>query len=271
MVPFDRLRYAELTPAVRSRPGAAPRTLPRGSARTGRTLGAGAGLPCSASPTQRRLWTEHAHQRPPRRLRARARALASRSWRRDLRSGPGAGLRAVLAVPFSRNFRASVAFRTSCGARRCSGWSDTSQRAAVTPDLRLPFRFRAVLPLCRPSSCEERRGGTPGSPEPPDSDATEPQPSHPHRHTPSSAVQARESCEDWRPYYRPQRCERFRRHPTWFTSGSELTRFTGFPHPVLTHPQTSSTHLAKRENRAKTEWKPKIWRDCCRLGSVAPT
>ena len=93
----------------------------------------------------------------------------------------------------------------------------------------------------------------------------------PHRHTPSSAVQARESREDWRPYYRPPRCERFRRHPSWFTSGSELTRFTGFPHPVLTHPQMSSNHPAKRENRAKTEWKPKIWSDRCPLGSVAPT
>ncbi|XP_070349410.1 uncharacterized protein [Equus asinus] len=79
---------SELTPAVRSRPGAAPPILPRGSARTGRTLGAGAGPPCSAS------W---AHQRPPRRLRARARALASRSWRRDLRSGraPGGSRAAV--------------------------------------------------------------------------------------------------------------------------------------------------------------------------------
>ena len=62
-----------------------------------------------------------------------------------------AGLRAVLAVPFQRDFRASAAFRTSRGARRCSGWSDTSQRAAVTPDLRLPFRIRAVLPLCKVS------------------------------------------------------------------------------------------------------------------------
>ncbi|XP_070115940.1 uncharacterized protein [Equus caballus] len=88
---------SELTPAVRSRPGAAPPTLPRGSAPTGRTLGAGAGPPCSASWAQRRLWTEHAHQRPPRRLRARARALASRSWRRDLRSGraPGGSRAAV--------------------------------------------------------------------------------------------------------------------------------------------------------------------------------
>ena len=58
-----------------------------------------------------------------------------------------AGLRAVLAVPFHRDFRASAAFRTSRRAQRCSGWSDTSQTAAVTPDLRLPFRFRAVLPL----------------------------------------------------------------------------------------------------------------------------
>ncbi|XP_070094455.1 ral guanine nucleotide dissociation stimulator-like [Equus caballus] len=76
---------------------AAPPTLPRGSARTGRTLGAGAGPPCSVSWAQRRLWTEHAHQRPPRRLRARARALTSRSWRRDLRSGraPGGSRAAV--------------------------------------------------------------------------------------------------------------------------------------------------------------------------------
>nr|XP_044622541.1 uncharacterized protein LOC123284107 [Equus asinus] len=59
----------------------------------------GAGLPCSSSWAQRHLWTEHAHQRPPRRLRARARALASRSWRRDLRSGraPGGSRAAVLA------------------------------------------------------------------------------------------------------------------------------------------------------------------------------
>ncbi|XP_070115422.1 uncharacterized protein [Equus caballus] len=87
----------ELTPAVPSRPEAAPPTLPRGSAPTGRTPGDGAGLRCSASWTQRRLWTEHAHQRPPRRLRARARALASRSWRRDLRSGraPGGSRAAV--------------------------------------------------------------------------------------------------------------------------------------------------------------------------------
>ncbi|XP_070105258.1 uncharacterized protein [Equus caballus] len=87
----------KLTPAERSRPGAAPPTLPRGSERTGRTLGAGAGPPCSASWTQRRLWTEHAHPRPPRRLRARARALASRSWLRDLRSGraPGGSRAAV--------------------------------------------------------------------------------------------------------------------------------------------------------------------------------
>ena len=59
----------------------------------------------------------------------------------------GAGLRAVLELRFHRDFRASAAFLTSRRAQRCSGWSDTSQTAAVTPALRLPFRFRAVLPL----------------------------------------------------------------------------------------------------------------------------
>nr|XP_044622551.1 uncharacterized protein LOC123284122 [Equus asinus] len=88
---------------------------------------------------------------------ARARALASRA------PGPGSGRFSPLQ--FHRDFRASAACLTSRRAQRGSGWSDTCQRAAVTPDLRLPFRFRALLPLCKLwiSLCsfpvEESQGG----------------------------------------------------------------------------------------------------------------
>nr|XP_044622678.1 uncharacterized protein LOC123284407 isoform X2 [Equus asinus] len=58
---------------------------------------------------------------------ARARALASRA------PGPGSGRFSPLQ--FHRDFRASAACLTSRRAQRGSGWSDTSQRAAVTPDL----------------------------------------------------------------------------------------------------------------------------------------
>ncbi|XP_070115939.1 uncharacterized protein [Equus caballus] len=101
----SRLRGLVRGPALRAHtrralsPRGRPADLPRGSARTGRTLGAGAGPPCSASWAQRRLWTEHAHQRPPLRLRARARALASRSWLRDLRSGWAPGGSRVVVPP----------------------------------------------------------------------------------------------------------------------------------------------------------------------------
>ncbi|XP_070349613.1 uncharacterized protein [Equus asinus] len=59
----------------------------------------------------------------------------------------------------------SAAFWTSRRAQRCSGWSDTSQRAAVTPDLRLPFPFSRGSPSLQAldSLCsfpvEESQGG----------------------------------------------------------------------------------------------------------------
>nr|XP_044605895.1 uncharacterized protein LOC123277908 [Equus asinus] len=124
-----------------SRPGPAPPILPRGSARAQ----AGRSEPAPDPPA-----------RPPGRTSGlRAGSVPAHAPSRRAPGGETcarAGLRAVLELQFQRDFRASAAFLTSRRAQRCSGWSDTSQRAAVTPDLRLPFRVRAVLPLCRAMS-----------------------------------------------------------------------------------------------------------------------